>query len=84
MTLVAGIRPKTPGFESVTIEPHLGSLKHVQAGLPIPKGEIKVEFSRVTSEIAAQVTLPLGVSGELVWKGQRSTLHEGEQKLQLP
>jgi alpha-L-rhamnosidase len=84
LTLVAGIRPKTPGFESVTIEPHLGNLKNVQAGLPLPKGEAKVEFTRVSSGIEAHVILPRGVSGELVWKGRKSTLHEGEQKLQLP
>jgi len=84
LTLVAGIRPKSPGFENVTIEPHLGSLKHVQAALPTPKGEIKVEFSRVSSGIEANVTLPPGVSGEFVWKGQKSGLHEGEQNLQLP
>lgn len=84
LTLVAGIRPKTPGFESVTIEPHLGVLKHVQASLPIPKGDVKVEFTRVSSEVEAHVILPPGVSGELVWKGRKSTLHEGEQRLQLP
>ncbi|MFL6437827.1 MAG: alpha-L-rhamnosidase C-terminal domain-containing protein [Terriglobales bacterium] len=84
LTLVAGIHPKGPGFESVTIEPHLGYLKHVQAGLPIPKGEAKVEFTRVSSGIHAQVSLPPGVSGELVWKGRKSALHEGEQELQLP
>jgi alpha-L-rhamnosidase len=84
LTLVAGIHPKGPGFESVTIEPHLGYLKHVQAGLPIPKGEAKVEFTRVSSGIQAQVSLPPGVSGELVWKGRKSALHEGDQQLQLP
>lgn len=84
LTLVAGIRPKTPGFESVTIEPHLGILKHVQAGMLLPKGEVKVEFTRVSSGIEAQVTLPPGVSGDFVWKGQRSVLHDGEQRLRLP
>jgi alpha-L-rhamnosidase len=84
LTLIAGIRPKTPGFESVTIEPHLGPIKHMQAGLPIPKGEVKAEVTRVSSGIEAHVTLPPGVSGEFVWKGQTFVLHEGEQKLQLP
>ncbi len=34
LTIVAGIRPKTPGFAAVTIEPHLGSLKHVASSMP--------------------------------------------------
>jgi len=84
LSLVAGIRPNTPGFETVNIEPHLGTLKHVRAGLPIPKGEVKVELTRVSSGIEAHVTLPTGISGEFVWKGQKSVLHEGEQNLQFP
>ena len=84
LTLVAGIRPKTAGFESVSICPHLGALKNVQAGLPIPKGEVKVEFRRVTSRVEALITLPPGVSGELVWRDEKSALHQGEQRLLLP
>ena len=31
LTIVTGIRPETPGFKTVVIEPHLGALKEVEA-----------------------------------------------------
>ncbi len=34
LRIVAGIHPAKPGFASVSIEPHLGTLKHVQASEP--------------------------------------------------
>ncbi len=84
LTIVAGIRPGTAGFETVTVAPHLGPLKHVQAALPTPKGMVAVEYTRVANGVEAKINLPAGVSGELVWKGRTSRLHAGEQKLTLP
>jgi len=85
LTIVAGIRPRSPRFESVLIEPHLGGLKLVHATLPIAKGVIEVQYSRATKGmVAAEVTLPRGVSGELVWKSRRTPLHPGKQNFSLP
>src|SRR6185295_15951730 len=44
LTIVAGIRPGAAGFKSVEIEPHLGDLKHVRAVVPVPQGEVRVEY----------------------------------------
>ncbi len=84
LTIVAGIRPKDPGFATVSIEPHLGTLKHLSAALPIPKGLVEAEYTLETSGVTARITLPAGVHGELRWKGKASALHEGAQILQLP
>jgi len=84
LTIVAGIRPKSPGFETVSIEPHLGSLKALRAALPTPKGMVEVEYRRVAIGVTAEVNLPPGVSGELVWKGRTTELHPGNQGLTLP
>jgi alpha-L-rhamnosidase len=84
LTIVAGIHPKTPGFETVEIEPHLGSLQHVSAALPSPKGMIEVRYTRSAKGIEAQFTLPPGVSGQVTWKGVASRLHDGTQELTLP
>jgi alpha-L-rhamnosidase len=84
LTIVAGIRPKTPGFESVVIEPHLGPLMHVDAAMPTPKGTVEVQYLREAKGVRARITLPTGMSGELVWKGHETPVREGEQTLVLP
>lgn len=83
LTIVAGIRPKTPGFRTVRIEPHLGGLDHVTAAMPIPKGVVTVEYIHVANGVEDEIELPAGVSGELIWKGRKSTLREGKQKVTL-
>jgi alpha-L-rhamnosidase len=83
LTIVAGVRPGTPGFSTVSIAPHLGTLKHVAADVPSPRGLIKAEYSVGASRVNASIVLPAGVSGELLWKGKATILHEGKQELQL-
>jgi alpha-L-rhamnosidase len=84
LRIVAGIRPAKPGFAAITIEPHLGALKHVQASEPHPAGRIDAEFTRGSSETRARISLPNGIPGELVWHGQTYPLHAGEQTVSLP
>jgi len=84
LTIVAGIRPKEPGFSTVTIEPHLGSLKHVSAAVAHPRGIVEAQYTSDNSHVETRITLPVGVSGELIWKGKASALHEGAQTIQLP
>jgi hypothetical protein len=84
LTIVAGIHPKSPGFQSVLIEPHLGNLQHLNAAMPIPQGMVEVEFNRTAAGVTAGVTLPAGVSGELVWKGNKHALNQSRQEIHLP
>jgi alpha-L-rhamnosidase len=83
LTIVAGIRPRTPGFATVTVAPHLGSLKHLSAAVPNPKGVVEAEYTVEHSGVKAVIVLPAGVSGVLLWNGTTSSLHEGKQNLQL-
>jgi hypothetical protein len=83
LTIVAGIRPATPGFGTVTVVPHLGSLKHVSAGVPSPKGMIETEYTVEQSTVRAVINLPAGLAGELMWNGKNLKLHEGKQELRL-
>jgi len=83
LTIVAGIRPGTPGFATVTVAPHLGSLKHVSAAVPCPKGMIEAEYTLEQSTVRAVITLPASLSGELLWNGKSLKLHEGKQELRL-
>jgi alpha-L-rhamnosidase len=86
LTIVAGIRPTAPGFASVEIAPHLGSLKHVQASMPSAKGTIATDYSvnDRDKKVRAEITLPGGSTGSLIWNGSTKLLHEGKQTLDLP
>src|SRR5205807_2018685 len=64
LTIVAGIRPKTPGFATVTVVPHLGTLKHLLAVVPSPKGMIEAEYTVEGPRVKAIITLPAGVFGD--------------------
>jgi len=83
LTIVAGIRPKTAGFDSVAIEPHLGALKHVEAVFPTPRGAVEVKYRRAPSGLEAEVVLPAGVSGDLIWNGQEEHLQPGQHTVML-
>lgn len=83
LTIVAGIRPATPGFGTVTVVPHLGSLKHVSAAVPSPKGMIETEYTVEQATVRAVINLPAGLAGELMWNGKNLKLHEGKQQLRL-
>ena len=81
---VAGIEPAAPGFGKVLINPHLGTLKHLAAAIPATQGEISVKYDRENNtHLAADITLPEGLTGWLVWGGHKLQLHGGEQRVQV-
>jgi alpha-L-rhamnosidase len=84
LTIVAGIRPKSPGFSTVSIEPHLGLLRSVVSAIPTPKGMVEVNYASKTSGVSAEISLPANMSGELIWKGETLSLHPGHQQFLLP
>jgi alpha-L-rhamnosidase len=83
LTIVAGIRPKAPGFSTVHIEPHLGQLRSASAIMPTPKGVVEVNCAAKGSGVIAEINLPSGTSGELIWNGKTLRLHSGHQQLSL-
>jgi len=83
LTTVAGIRPASPGFESVIIEPHLGALQHLEATMPTPKGIVEVRYRRIAKGLEAQITLPTGMSGVAKLSSHETTLREGQQSVLL-
>ncbi|MBV8629346.1 MAG: hypothetical protein JOZ83_00365 [Silvibacterium sp.] len=84
LTVVAGIRPGSPGFKTVRIEPHLGDLHQLEASMPHAGGVIHALYKLDAGRWKADVTLPTGLNGELVWKDRSFPLHPGEQTLSLP
>lgn len=59
---ILGVEPASPGFKTVRIRPHLGSLKWVEGTFPTPYGVIHVTHSRKPDgQISSMVELPDGV-----------------------
>lgn len=57
---VAGINPAASGYDSITIEPRLGRLRHLKATVCSPRGNILVVFRQDQEHgmIEGQVTIP--------------------------
>src|ERR1700730_8107791 len=83
LTIVAGMRPRSLVFRTVTIEPNLGALQHVAAVMSHPNGEIKVEYTKKDAVVHAEIALPPGISGTLLWGGKTYPLHGGANKVEL-
>jgi hypothetical protein len=83
LTIVAGVRPASPGFRSVRISPSLGTLERFEASLPHPRGMISVSYRRVGPALEARVTLPRDLPGEFVWHGVTRALSPGEQVFRM-
>ena len=84
LTIVAGIAPGSPGFETVYISPNLGSLKQASATMPTPKGLVEVQYTRAGNHWKAEIKLPADLTGVLHWHGHSIPLHAGTQTVQLP
>src|SRR5262249_14829533 len=81
LATVLGVRPAEPGFKSVRIEPHLGSLQRAQGRVPHPLGTIDVSLVRTGTGLRAEITLPPGLEGVLAWHGKETVLRAGHQEL---
>jgi alpha-L-rhamnosidase len=61
-----GIQPKTPGFESITIQPQMATLKSSSITLPTIKGQIKADFQKKGSASEYIIELPANMIGDFV------------------
>ena len=77
LTLVAGVEPATPGFASVQIAPHLGSLQSLTAEYPHTSGMIRMEYQRHGASLNATITLPGKLAGNFIYNGKVTPLRAG-------
>jgi alpha-L-rhamnosidase len=94
LTLVAGIEPSSPGFATVRIAPHLGSLPSLTASYPHPQGEIKVEYHSMPAHtnsattgaatFHADITLPGTLTGAFEFNGRSWPLKPGRNQIDVP
>jgi hypothetical protein len=80
---ILGIRPGSPGFRTIRIEPQLGRLKHLRGSLIHPLGKIVVDFSIHHQRLRGSIALPSGVCGELIYKGNIVPLQSRRQTIDV-
>ncbi|RYY55613.1 MAG: alpha-rhamnosidase [Chitinophagaceae bacterium] len=78
---VLGIESAAPGFASVLIEPKLGLLKEAKGEISHPNGTLSVDYKLLSAQLHATVTLPPGTTGTLLWRGKKTILRPGINKL---
>jgi alpha-L-rhamnosidase len=82
LATVLGVRPDAPGFRSVRITPHLGSLQRAAGRIPHPLGDIEVRLSRSGPRgVEGEVVLPEGLAGVFEWEGLSQPLRAGRQAI---
>ena len=82
--IVLGVQSAAPGFRKVLITPHLGNLHNASGCIPHPQGDICVNYQvDAKGNLKAEITLPAGINGMLVWNGKEASLHEGKQSLEM-
>lgn len=77
---ILGIDADAPGFAKVRIEPHLGDLTQAAGTMPHPQGDISASYTlqKKGKGWLVTLTLPEGITGTFIWKGQEYSLHPGE------
>ena len=59
----AGIAPTRPGWASYSVLPRMGSLRKIDAIVPTPRGNIRVELRREDAEFRMRLHAPAGADG---------------------
>ena len=77
-----GIDSAAPGFGKVLIEPHLGDISQIGGTMPHQKGDIKVSYRKNGNTLKAEIELPAGINGSLVWAGKTYDLKGGKNSIE--
>ena len=84
LATILGIRPASPGFRTVRIEPQLGPLTSAKGKMVHPKGEIEADFGVENGILKGTVSLPEGVTGTLKYGKATVELVTGNQEIFAP
>lgn len=81
LSVVAGIRPASAGFEKVLINPAFGQLSRIDATYPHPRGTITVHFEKdKQGKISGSIELPAGLTGTFRYKNIELPLRGGKKQ----
>jgi hypothetical protein len=83
LATVAGIRPASPGFKTVDIEPALGGLNFIKGQMPHSAGIISFDLKRTGKDgIRGEIILPEGLTGIFRWNGKTIDL-KGKTEIEI-
>ncbi len=83
-TIVAGIQPAEPGFKTVRITPHMGTLTSLDVTYPHPLGKITAHYALADSKLKATIDFPAGLTGNFTWRTTTVPLHAGRNEITAP
>lgn len=83
MQHIAGIKPASPGFKEVLIEPTPGSLRWINCKVPHPDGDITCKFKFNGKRVYVEVSLPTNVTGTFKWRGRVVKIKGGLQTIKM-
>ncbi len=83
LTGVAGIRPVADGFAAAEIAPQFGSLTHIAATMPTPRGLISIDLERDGESISGLIDMPDGLPAHFLWHSRIIPLRAGENQVHL-
>jgi len=78
-----GIDSEAPGFQKVSITPHLGQITHISGSMPHPNGQINVAYALSGSKWHIQIVLPPKTTGTFTWKDKSYPLKTGKNEFSL-
>ena len=70
-----GVSPSSVGYKTFTVEPKLGKYKTIKGCVPLPEGEVYVEYTK-DKKLHVKATAS---GGKLIWKGQEYELVKDEE-----
>ncbi len=83
LSIVAGIRPDSPGYKTIRIEPALGHLNKLDVKVAHPQGIIVLNLIKKGNSIQGDIILPADLGGSFYWGDEKIELSGGENKINL-
>ncbi len=77
---LAGIQSVKNNFEEIAISPVFGELNTMKGVLPTVKGPIEFNLEKSGSKLIAELNIPEGMNGNLIWNGTTIPLKKAHQK----
>lgn len=74
---ILGIRPATPGCETIIVRPQLGPLQKASGSLYLPQGCISIELSVHNRQLRGTIDIPLEITGTLHVNGSTVSIMPG-------
>ncbi|ANW96665.1 hypothetical protein AXE80_10440 [Wenyingzhuangia fucanilytica] len=76
-----GVKPKTPGFKTATIQPKLADLSFSKIKIPTQVGFILAEHKTTKNETLYKITIPKGMTAEFIFPDNYAKAYINHKKI---